>query len=190
MANTAAPFGLKPVRHLSGGVIQTNDYPIDASYTTAIFKGDVVEGVAGGSIELAEAGNVDNIGVFWGCTYKDSAGNIHYSNYWPGTASCTEITAHVYDDPNIVFAIQSDATGAAAADANNCADLEYVAGSTITGISAVNLDVSAGLAGTGKSFRILRLVADPDNTWGAYSTVEVLFAEHVMNGVVSGVGGI
>ena len=190
MANTDQPYGLKPVRHISGGVIRTNDYPIAATYTTAIFRGDVVEGVADGSIEIAEAGNVDNLGVFWGCSYVDSAGAQHYSTYWPGTASCTNIKAHVYDDPNIVFAIQSDATGAAAADVHNGADIEYVAGSTKTGVSAVNLDVSAGLGTTGKSFRILSIIDDGENVAGAYSDVEVIFNEHVLKGVVSGVGGI
>lgn len=190
MANVDAPYGLKPVRHLTGGEIRTNDYPITATYTTAIFRGDVVEGVADGSIELAEAGNVDNLGVFWGCTYVDAQGEQHYSTYWPGTASCTNIVAHVYDDPNIIFAIQSDATGVAAADIHNGADIEYVAGSTKTGVSKVNLDVSAGLATTGTSFRILRIINDGENVAGPYSDVEVIFNEHVMKGVVAGVGGI
>lgn len=190
MANTDKPFGLKPVRHLTGGEIRSNQYDIAATYTTAIFRGDVVEGVADGSIELAEAGNVDNLGVFWGCEYDDSAGAHHFSPYWPGTASCTNIKAIVFDDPDIVFAIQSDATGAAAADVHNGADIEYVAGDTKTGVSKVNLDVSAGLGTTGKSFRILRIVNDGENVAGAYSVVEVMFNEHVMKGVVSGVGGI
>jgi hypothetical protein len=128
--------------------------------------------------------------VFWGCSYTDASGAQHFSNYWPGTASCTNIKAIVYDDPHLIFAIQSDATGAAEADRNNGADLEYVAGDTKTGISKVNLDVSAGLGTTGKTFRILRLVNDSENEWGAYSTVEVIFNEHVMNNTVSAVGGI
>jgi len=57
-------------------------------------------------------------------------------------------------------------------------------------VSKVNLDVSAGLGTTGKSFRILRLANKPSNESGAYAVVEVLFNEHVMKGVVSGVGGI
>ena len=190
MANVDQPYGLKPVRHLTGGELSTNTYPIAAAYTTAIFRGDVVEGVAAGGIELAEAGNVDNLGVFWGCEYDDAAGAHHFSPYWPGTASCTNIVAYVYDDPNIIFQIQSDATGAAVADVHMGADIEYVAGSTATGVSKVNLDVSAGLAATGTALRILRIVNDGENAAGAYSDVEVIFNEHVMKGVVSGVGGI
>jgi len=190
MANSNKPFGLRPSRHMTGGEIQSNEYWIDPTYTTAIFRGDVVEGVAGGSIELAEAGNVDNVGVFWGCEYDDSAGSHHFSPYWPGTASCTNIKAVVYDDPKIIFEIQTDATGATVADIHQGADIEYVAGDTKTGVSKVNLDVSAGLGTTGKSFRILRLANKPSNESGAYAVVEVLFNEHVMKGVVSGVGGI
>lgn len=188
MANVNAPFGFKPTRHLTGGVTVTNDYPIDPTYTTAIFQGDVVEGVAGGTIELAEAGNVDNIGVFWGCTYTDPNGQIQFSNYWPGTASCTNIQAHVYDDPNIIYEVQSDSTGIAAADLNNLADMgTYAAGSTKTGVSACFLN---GTVGADKTFRVLRHVNDGTNAVGAYAKVEVIFVEHVNKGVIAGVGGI
>jgi len=190
MANANAPYGLRPVRHLCGGVIQTNKYTIASGYNTAIFTGDVVEGVAGGSIEQAEAGNVDNLGVFAGVSYTDAAGSQVFSPYWPASTTATNIVAYVYDDPMIVYAIQSDATGAAAADVHMGADWEVVAGSTTTGQSAWNLDVSGGLAGTDKSLRILRLVDDGENAWGAYSDVEVIFNEHVLKGVVAGVGGI
>jgi hypothetical protein len=190
MANANTPYGLRPVRHARGGVIQTNPYTIASAYNTSIFTGDVVQGVADGSIAQAEAGNVDNLGVFAGCRYKDAAGKMVYSPYWPANTVATEIEAYIYDDPDIIFAIQSDATGAAAADIHNGADWEVVAGNTTSGRSNWNLDVSAGLGTTGKSLRILRIINDGENAAGAYSDVEVIFNEHVMKGVVSGVGGI
>jgi hypothetical protein len=190
MSNVNAAFGLRPVRHMSGGEIQMNDYQIASGYATAIYKGDVVQQTTDGTIIQAEAGNVDNVGVFAGVSYVDANGAQVFSPYWPASTTATKIHAMVWDDPMIVFQIQSDATGAAAVDVANGADWEVVAGNARTGQSATNLDVSAGLGTTGKSLRILRIVDDGVNVAGAYSIVEVLFNEHVMKGVVSGVGGI
>jgi len=190
MANVDAAFGLKPVRHQGGGEIRENEYPIAASYTTAIFRGDLVQMANDGTIVLSEAGNADNLGVFAGCTYKDPTGSKKFSPYWPGTASCTEINALVYDDHNIIFQIQTDATGAAAADVGQLVDIEYVAGSTKTGVSAVNADVSAGTATTNMTLRILRIVDNGVNVAGPYSIVEALIIEHVMRPNVAGTGGI
>lgn len=190
MANTNAAFGLKAVRHQGGGELRENAYSIASGYATAIYKGDPVQQTTDGSLILAEAGNVDNVGVFNGVRYVDAAGNPVFSPYWPASTVATSIEASVYDDPMIVFQIQSDATGAAAVDVASGADWEIVAGSALTGQSSTNLDVSAGLAGTGKALRILRVVDDGVNVAGAYSIVEVLFNEHVMKSVVSGVGGI
>lgn len=190
MSNTDAAYGLKPVRHLNNAPLATNTYTIASGYASNIFRGDPVEGVAAGGIQLAAAGNTDNLGVFWGVEYVNSAGEQVFSPYWPASTTATNIVAHVYDDPNIVFAVQSDATGVAAADVHQLADWEIVAGSTATGQSKTNLDISAGSATTGKSLRVLRIIDDGSNAAGAYSDVEVVFAEHVLKGVVSGVGGI
>ena len=189
MANTNAPYGFKAVRHSTGGELQTNDYPIDATYTTAIFRGDVVRGVAGGTIELSAAGSADNIGVFAGCTYTNSVGESKFKPYWTGEASATNIMAHVYDDPNIIFQVQSNVTGIAAADLNNLADMNtYAAGDVKTGQSGVTLNGTVGT--TDKTFRVLRLINDSENAAGAYADVEVIFIEHALRGVVAGVGGI
>lgn len=190
MPNQNAAFGLKPVRHSTGGEICSNDYPIAASYTTAIYKGDLVEMAADGSITVCAAANADNLGVFAGCEYDDAAGNHKFSAYWPGTASCTNIKAHVYDDPNIIFAIQSDSTGWAAADVGSLCDIStYAAGSTKTGVSAVTAN-STTTGTTNLTLRLLRLVNDSVNAAGAYSVGEVLIIEHVMRPNVAAVGGI
>lgn len=190
MSNANTPYGLRPVRHLNGGVVQTNAYAIASGYNTALYTGDVVEGIADGTIEQAEAGNTDNLGVFAGCRFVDATGKQVFSPYWPASQVATDIVAYVYDDPNIVYAIQSDATGVALADIHMGADWEVVAGDVKTGRSNWNLDVSAGLGATGTSLRILRIINDGENAAGAYADVEVIFNEHVMKGVVSGVGGI
>lgn len=168
----------------------TNEYPIAVGYTTSLFKGDLVQMDTDGSIIRVAAGNVDNLGVFAGCAYDDPQGNHKFSAYWPGTASCTNIKAHVYDDPNIIFTLQSDATGWAAVDVGACYDVStYAAGSTRTGVSIMTADI-ASVATTGTSLRLLRLVDNGVNVAGPYSVGEVLIIEHVMRVVVAGAGGI
>ena len=194
MANTNAPYGLRAVRHASGGNIQTNAYTIATGYATSIYRGDPVLQTTDGSIIIGVGTggtpSVQLIGVFDGCRYTNAAGEQVWSKYWPASTTATNIEAYVYDDPNIIFQIQTDATGATDADKGQLADVEIVAGSASTGISGTNLDMSTGGGTTGKHLRILRLVDDGVNESGAYTDVEVIFAEHALKGVVSGVGGI
>ena len=168
----------------------TNDYPIAVGYTTAIFKGDLVEMASDGTITVCAAANADNLGVFAGCEYDDATGSHKFSAYWPGTASCTNIKAHVYDDPQIIYAIQSDSTGWVAADVGSLCDIStYAAGSTKTGVSAVTAN-STTTNTTNLSLRLLRLVDNGVNAAGAYSVGEVVIIEHVMRPNVAAVGGI
>jgi len=66
MANKDAAFGFKPVRHLTGGQIRTEEYAIAANHGTNIFSGNVVEAQAAGGIENAAAGDTQQLGVFGG----------------------------------------------------------------------------------------------------------------------------
>ena len=68
MANTNAPFGLKPIKVLGGGCPKpSGDYSIASTYGSSIFRGMPVEMTGTGTnVQQAAAGNVDNIGVFYG----------------------------------------------------------------------------------------------------------------------------
>lgn len=188
MANTDAATGLRPVRHLTGGSIRPSEYSIASAYASNIFTGDVVESTGTGTnIQVAAGGNADNLGVFAGCRYVNSSGEQVFSPYWPASTTATDIVAYVYDDPNIVFEGQADTI--AEADVGLLTDWDDGAGSTTTGLSGRELAVSSG-ATTNQALRILRLVPRPDNAYGTYAKVEVVFIEHVMKGVVAGVGGI
>ena len=61
MANKDAAFGFKPVRHLTGGQIRTEEYAIAANHGTSIFSGNVVEAQAAGGIENAAAGDTQQL---------------------------------------------------------------------------------------------------------------------------------
>jgi hypothetical protein len=187
MANADNARGLWPIRHQSGAEPLASEYGIKSGYAANIFRGDVVEGVADGTIEVAEGGNVDNLGVFWGCRYVNAQGEPVISRYWPTGTVATNIVATVYTDPGIIFGAQADT--AAADTVHLMTDWNDGAGSAVTGLSGRELVVSAG-GTTVQALRILGKINSPDNDWGAHVDLEVQFAEHVLMGVVSGVGGI
>jgi hypothetical protein len=190
MANTSAPRGLVPLRTLSGGTIVTNPYSIAADYTTAIYRGDVVELTGTGkNIAKSAAANVDNVGVFAGCYYTDATGKPVFSKYWPGVSdSKTNIVALVWDDPNIVWEVQAD--GCVAGEVGVVCDWNVGAGNTASGLSGLYAVVSGTSATSGGSLKVMGLVDRPDNAYGSYAKIEALLIEHVNNSTVSGVGGI
>lgn len=198
MANIDGAFGLKPIRHPSGSIrnnVNAPGYTIATGYSTSLFRGDPVELTGTGTgkypgIQVAAAGNVDNLGVFWGCQYVDAQGNQVFSRYWPASTTATSILAFVFDDPQIVFAIQSESgVTPAVTDFGNCCDWAAGTGSTVTGLSAYEADTSA-LATSGKSLQIMGVLDDPENTLAVHAILEVKFREHIHLGVVSGVGGV
>ena len=177
MANSDTPRGFWPVRHLTGGTIRQSTYTMASGYATNIFSGDVVKLVAGGGIEAAAAGN-RFVGVFAGGNYTDAGGKKQYSKYWPASTVATEIEAMVYDDPNVVFGVQS-AGSTVAADVGEIGDHVAGAGSTTTGQSAHELNgtTSNGTAG----FRVLGRLPEPDNAYGTNVVLEVQPYEHELN---------
>jgi len=185
MANVNGPRGFIPVRRLGGGEIQTNAYSIASEYSTSIFTGQVVEMTGTGTnIASAAAGNADNIGVFAGCQFTKSTGEVVFSDYWPASTAVTDVIAYVWDDPKIVFEVQTDTL--AEADVGTVADHVVGSGSVVTGQAASYVDVTNG-GTSGKTFRILRLVDRPDNAYGAYAKAEVVFAEHALGAALTGI---
>ena len=79
----SGPYGLVPVKLLSGtpfaGVVR--QYKIASGYATAIFYGDAVKLVAGGTVERdAFSAAMTPIGVFMGVSYTDP-NTCSYSQY-------------------------------------------------------------------------------------------------------------
>ena len=167
MANRDAAFGLKPVKMIggspySGGVSR---YRIAANYGTSIFQGDMVAQVTGGGVEVhADGGTVPIVGVFNGCQYTDpTTGEQKYSNYYPASTNASDIIAFVIDDPNVVFEIQCNAAFPVADLLGNF-DIVYTSsGSTVTGISGAELNVSDGATTATLSVKAIDITEDPDN---------------------------
>tara|TARA_R100001082_G_scaffold105420_1_gene77486 strand:- start:8 stop:583 length:576 start_codon:yes stop_codon:yes gene_type:complete len=180
MANLDAPSGARPFRHLSGGMIRASEYKIASGTSSNIFTGDFVKLLATGYIDVASAGN-RILGVFAGVKYTASDGEVVYKKYFPTgttTLASADVTAYVYDDPNITYRIQS-AGSADFADIGNLADHVAGSGSTTTGQSGHEV---SGTTGTGTAgLRILRLIDDPDNSAGTNGELEVAIYEHELN---------
>ena len=161
MANKAAAFGFRPVRHLTGGLIRRNEYKIAANYGTAIYHGQCVIAVTAGGIEAAAAGNVV-LGVFGGCFYTDpTTSKPTFSNHYPASTNASDIVAQVYDDPRIVFEVQHDGTGTAAM---NFGGFDFVgkSGSTLSGRSTGELDTTT--VTTSGQFKQIGISKDPNNS--------------------------
>ena len=180
MATLDAPSGARPFRHLSGGMIRASEYKIASGTSSNIFTGDFVKLLATGYIDVASAGN-RILGVFAGVKYTASDGEVVYKKYFPTgttTLASADVTAYVYDDPNITYRIQS-AGSADFADIGNLADHVAGSGSTTTGQSGHEV---SGTTGTGTAgLRILRLIDDPDNSAGTNGELEVAIYEHELN---------
>ena len=179
MANVDAAFGFVPVRALSGNAMRTNKYTITSTLAENIFNGDLVmlhtDGTLQPSNGVSEAAY--SIGIFGGCSYTASDGSYVYSEYWPSGTTATKIIAYVYDDPNIVFKVQSDGTPAQA-NIGECCDVDPGAGSTTTGQSGFQL--VATMAATLAACKIIALWDAPENSFGTNAVMEVILNEHLL----------
>lgn len=183
MAASAYPFGMVPVENLSAGY-NTQGFEtlnIADGYTTAIYFGDVVKKVTGGTIEKdVGTTSLTPIGVFVGCRYINSIGYAVDSQYWPGVTTGYTVYAKVVTDPDAVFAIQADGaltdggsnTGSEVNGLN--AAIVQTAGSAVFGKSKNALDGSACSTTNTLPLRIVGLVEEPNNEWSdTYANVLV-----------------
>jgi hypothetical protein len=184
MSATNAPFGLKPVSHLSGGAVRTFQYSIDPAYTTAIYLGSPVILHTDGTIRIGGAGSI--LGAFMGCEYTNSLGSRKVSPYWTGEASATDILCYVTTDPQIIYEIQADGA-IAQAKVGESADLTSpTTGSTITGVSSAT--IANGTSAAQATLQVIGFSTAPDNAPGdAYTVVRVKIAEHQLAAPYSGV---
>jgi hypothetical protein len=192
MANQDAAFGLRPIGRI-GGTPYTGGqsrYRIASNYGTAIFQGDMVMHVTGGGIEIhADGGTVPIVGVFNGCRFTDpTTGKETFSNFYPASTAAADIEAFIIDDPMVIFEIQA-AIAMPIADLLGNFDVVYTtAGSTVTGISGAELQVTDGGTSTGLPLKAIDISRDPENSdvGSAHTNVQVVIVNHVFG--LKGVG--
>ena len=208
MANVDSPFGLKPIRHKSGAPYNGAARPYYVNYGTALFIGDPVIKVAGGSntaaltvpgggsfaigtlpeINKATAGDGNRItGVI--VSFSPLATDLTKVH----NAASIERVANVCVDPDVVFEIQADGAIPAASMGLNAILIYTHSGSTTTGLSGVELDTTgtAPSADASNQLLILRAVNREDNdTTLTHAKVEVMINQHTENQGTVGTLGI
>ena len=192
MANQDAAFGLRPIGRI-GGTPYTGGqsrYRIAANYGTAIFQGDMVAQVTGGTVEIhADGGTVPIVGVFNGCQFTDpTTGEQKFSNFYPASTNASDIIAFIIDDPMVVFEVQADAAFPIADLFGNFDIVYTTAGSTTTGISGSELKVTDGGTATTLSLKAIDISQDPENSdvGSANTNVKVVIQNHIFG--VKGAG--
>jgi hypothetical protein len=192
MSATNAPFGLRPAFHPSGlDRAQALSNGITSGYASNILKGQPVQySASAGVIIIATVGAIWS-GAFAGVEFTDTTGRRRVSNYWPAstafqTGSCV---AYFYNDQNIVYEIQTDATIAQTSIGNEYNFSNIAAGSTTTGLSQCTLGVSTAVGnGNPGDMRIVDLAPYPDNAWGdSYVIVRVVNSRSQFFGTVNAI---
>ena len=179
MANQDAPFGFRAIGGMGSSYETqgTSKYQINDNWTNSIFQNDLV-GMGDGTVTdragtTSVAGYIFgsiaattlNLGVFNGCFYIDpTTAKPTWKNYYPGGTNITTgtIDAYCYDNPQQLYEVQTAGT-LTQADVGSLIDNNtYVAGSTISGQSKLEIAASSGF--TTAQWRIIRLSEDPSNS--------------------------
>jgi hypothetical protein len=182
----SAPYGFKAVNRVDGLPYAgaTLQYPLTTG--TAIYNGDTVKIVAGGTISVSGATTSGTIiGTFVGCQYVNSSGQTVQAQYYPGSGVTNPI-GYIVVDPTAAFKVAVTTTGntSVVTDANitivgtNVATA-YGAGSTTTGDSGSSVVLPANAAGNATTlpFRVVAVV--PDTAY-ANSTGTVFYPEVIV----------
>ena len=189
MANTNAPFGLRPLRTLSG---QTSFSPrtiiagIDNADTQAIYKGDMLKLLSTGYVAQWTATTAVSqfAGVFWGCRYVSiSQGKQIYNNIYPGNDAASDVDVFMIPATGtepMLFQIQTNSTGVALADRFANFDITVGSGNAYTTLSGSVLDVSSLNTTATLPLRLVELWSDdqitgtPGTQAGAYNWAVVM----------------
>ena len=193
MANKNAAFGLKPARMMGGGAYTGGQsrYRIANNQSGAIFQGDLVKQLTGGTVSRAAASStVPVVGVFNGCQFTDpTSKEVTFSNHYPGSVAAADIIAFVIDDPDTVFEVQADDTFPVADLFGNFDIVDQsTTGDTSSGRSNMELDVTTGATTTTLPLKAIDISQDPDNddVSSANTNVMVVIQNHIMG--VKGAG--
>ena len=190
MANVDTPMGLRPIRHISGAPYNGLVEHFTCADATAIFIGDPVilsgtsqqyNGESYRDVDQAATGNVI-IGVVVGVE-PVTADSLRYR------AASTLRLLYVATSPDLVFEIQevSGGTALTANDAGLNADFVVGSGSTVTGMSGVELNNTGEATTNTLDLKILSPVRRADNAIGEHCKWEVMINRHQYANQVAGI---
>jgi len=183
MANTNKPFGLAPVRSISGTWSQqTTRYYIYSSDNDAYYIGDAVisaaQGDANGTPGIAKATGAQTLrGVVVGVEPADQLGvslvgsALSLENTYVPATKAKAYYVYVVDDPGVVFSIQGDATATnqVATNSNKNFSLTVAAGASAQSSSGTVLSSSTLNTNNTLNMKAMGLLQVPGNAYGAYA---------------------
>ena len=165
----SAPYGFKAYNRFDGIPYAGATLQFPLTTGTAIYNGDTVKLVAGGTISLSGATTTGTIiGTFVGCQYVNSSGQTVEAQYYPGSGVTNPI-AYVVVDPTAEFKVAvtttgntSVVTGANATIVGCNVATAYGTGSTTTGDSGSSVVLPANSTGNATTlpFRVVAVVPD------------------------------
>lgn len=185
MANTAAPFGLRPVRHINGSAWNGHLQKcyVSSAYGTALYIGDPVC-LTPTSAEKDATAKYPTVNTHAGTTGLIVRGVIVSVEPNPNDLTKVYIPAltggYVYiagfGDPSVVFQIQDggDGTPAATWPGKNAEMAAGSGGSTVTGLSSFVLDATTPTTTQAFPLHIIGLSDLPKNELADYAIWDVL----------------
>ena len=185
MANTNSPFGLRPIRYRGGSPYNgaSTPYYVPSTYATALFIGDpvvrtgtantaAVEVPGGGTFGIGTIAEINKtvVGDVDGDTKRITGAIVGFSPLPTNlevkhNPASTERVVYVADDPGLEFEIQADGAIPAASIGLNAVLIATQSGSTVTGLSGIELDTTSDVpaADASNQLLILRAVNRADN---------------------------
>jgi hypothetical protein len=188
--SVTAPYGLVPINSVDGKPYAgaTRQLPIASTYNTAIFNGDIVALVDGGTIALSgvadnSTGSAANYtyGVFVGVQYVNSQGQTVQAQYYPGNAAATSAVAYVVDDPMAAFKVAVVHANSVVTTVNRsivgvnmAVQQEVPQGNTTTGNSNTGVLVATNDAGNVATLPVRVVAVVPETATSATAFTEVV----------------
>ncbi len=200
MANADTPFGLRPIKHRNGAPYTgaANPYYVSDATNNTLFIGDpvLITGTSNtAAVTVPGAGSfaIGTLPTILKCAVSD--GN-RCSGVIVGFAAdptglenqyrldSTERVAYVCDDPDVVFEMQGDSATAPAATSVGAGApfVQTHSGSTKSGLSGIELDISELGTNPQDMFIVMRMVNREDNdTTAVHAKLEVIISNHTLN---------
>ena len=186
--SVSAPSGLVAINSVDGKPYAgaTRQLPIASTYNTAIFNGDIVAVVDGGTIEKSGVTNDSTTtpanytyGVFVGVQYVNSQGQTVQAQYYPGNAAATSAGAYVVDDPMAAFKVAVVFANSVVTTVNQSVvginmAIDQGTGNTTTGNSGTGVLVPTDNQGNAATLPVRVVSVVPETATNATAFTEVV----------------
>jgi hypothetical protein len=186
--SVTAPYGLVPINSVDGKPYAgaTRQLPIASTYNTAIYNGDIVAVVDGGTIEKSGVTNDSTTsaanytyGVFVGVQYVNAQGQTVQAQYYPGNAAASSAVAYVVDDPMAAFKVAVVYANSVVTTVNQSVvginmAIDQGTGSATTGNSGFGVLVPTDNLGNAATLPVRAVAVVPETATGTNAFTEVV----------------